>query len=86
MTDASQEYKSSPDPFRSEASSGLVSSDENQRSARNKRESYTVLFLVYLQFSSELTRPDDASDLDGSGDNLYFALASLTPECLGNSK
>ena len=42
VSDASQEYKSSPDPSRSEASSGHVSSDENQRSARNKRESYTV--------------------------------------------
>ena len=35
-------HKSSPDPSRSEASSGLVSSDENRRSTRNKRESYTV--------------------------------------------
>ena len=42
VSDASQEYKSSPDPSRSEASSGLVSSDENWRSTRNKRESYTV--------------------------------------------
>ena len=42
VSDASAKYKSSPDPSRSEASSRLVSSDENQRSTRNKRERYTV--------------------------------------------
>ena len=44
VSDASQKYKSSPNPSRSrsEALSGLVSSDENRRSTRNKRESYTV--------------------------------------------
>ena len=44
----------------------------------------SLLFLVDLLFSSELTRPDDASDLDGSGDDLW--LVPLTSECLGNSK
>jgi hypothetical protein len=42
VSDASAKYKSSPDPSRSEASSGLVSSDGNRRSTRNKRERYTV--------------------------------------------
>ena len=42
VSDARAKYKSSPDPSRSEASSGLVSSDENRRTTRNKRESYTV--------------------------------------------
>ncbi len=42
VSEVSQENTSLPDPSRSEASSGLLSSDENRRLTRNKKESYTV--------------------------------------------
>ena len=42
VSDVSQANETSPDLLRFEASSSLARSKGNQRSARNKRESYTV--------------------------------------------